>query len=156
MTRFAKVPKAATDNSFTLGISEDQRALTLTFSDFASKAEAGKQATAPVASRIFSIVLPLEDPTPHVEVEFILDAGMVISEAATASLVLSVNGQTAAADFRAPTDESFIHRMTFAADGASECRLTVALIVGRDSNSADSAALLSVLSMDAEVLPRPE
>jgi hypothetical protein len=80
-----------------------------------------------------------------VEIEFIITNAFVgTTEGATATMVLSVNGQTTFADFPANSDQGFDHVLKFTAPSASECRLNVFLLVGRDSNNPD-----------AEILPRP-
>jgi hypothetical protein len=73
----------------------------------------------------------------------------------TATLMLSVNGQSTVADFLVDPDQIFVQKLNFAADAPSECRLFALLLVGRDSRSPTAAASLNFVSLDAEILPRP-
>ena len=90
------------------------------------------------------------------EIEFFCsDAFVLTTEGATATLVLSVNGQTTVANFPEYAEQSFVHPLKFTALSPSECRICVFLLVGRDSNS-DAEAFLSSNVFDAEILPRHE
>jgi hypothetical protein len=153
MFTFGKILPYQTDESFELGVSDDKRALTFTFSDMQVTVGAAKS-PAPTSTRIFSLVLPLEGDEKRVEIEFIIQAFVLTLEGATASLVCSVNGQTTVTDFPGVSDQSFEQKLTFAADTPSEARLFVLLLVGRDSGNPDAEAHLSVVSIDAEILPR--
>jgi hypothetical protein len=154
MITFGRIPRRKGAVKFELGLSEDRRALTLTFSDFQVHV-GGSRSRASTVTRLFSLALPLHGDEPRVEIEFNLDCLAITTGGATASLVCSVNGQTAVADFPENTDQSFIHTLRFAAGTPSEARLCVFLLLGRDSKNAAAEADLSVSAIEIELLPRP-
>jgi len=154
MLIFGQTTTYQSDEKFELGVSDDKRALTLTFSDLQATVGGGKS-PASMSTRMFSLVLPLEGDEKRVEIEFIVQGFTLAHEGATATMVCSVNGQTTVADFPGMSDQSFVQKLNFAAEAPSECRLYVFLLVGRDSRNANAEAFLNVNSIDAEILPRP-
>jgi hypothetical protein len=151
---FGQTPTYQSDENFDLSVSDDNRALTLRFPEFEVTAGAGKS-QAPTSTRAFCLVLPLEGDDETAEIEFIAtNAFVATTDGATATMVLSANGQTTFADFPANTDQSFDKRLKFTAPSPSECRLCVLLLVGRDSDNPNAEAFLSVPVIDAEILPR--
>jgi hypothetical protein len=155
MFTFSQIPTYQSNEKFDLDVSDDKRALTLTFSDLQATVGGGKS-PAPMSTRAFSLVLPLEGDEKRVEIEFIVQGFILASEGATATIVCSVNGQTTVADFPGESDQSFVQKLRFAAETPSECRLYVFLLVGRDSRNANIEAHMNVASIDAEILPRPQ
>lgn len=150
---FGSIPAWRGDVRFTSALSDDKRALTLVFSEGAT-AEVGTS-PAPMASREFSVVLPLEGDGGRVEMEFILQSGVELSAGATGTVVLSVNGQSSIADFVVATSETFVQRLNFVAEAPCECRVFALLVAGRDSVNPDTAASLNFVDLNAEFLPRP-
>ena len=132
MITFGRIPRRKSAVKFEPGLSEDKRALSLTFSDFQVHAGGGKS-WASTVTRLFGLPLPLQGDEPKVEIEFTLDCFVMTFEGATASLVCSVNGQTTVSDFPENTDQSFLHTFKFAAETPSEARLSVLLLLGRVS-----------------------
>jgi len=155
MFTFEQTPTYQSDESIVLSVSDDKRALTLIFSDLQTAVE-GSKSLAPVSTRIFSLVLPLKGEEKRVEIEFFVSGYIFVPEGATASVVFSVNGQTAVADFTGESDKEFLQELKFAAETPSECRLCVFLLLGRDSRNADVQAYLNVSAIDAEILPRSD
>ncbi len=146
------------DGVFNLDISPDKRVLTLRRDEF--EISVGPNSPAPMATRAFFLVVPLEGTEGYdderVEIEFFCsDAFVLTTEGATATLVLSVNGQTTVANFPEYAAQSFVHPLKFTSLSPSECRICIFLLVGRDSNS-DAEAFLSSNDFDAEILPRHE
>ncbi len=149
MFTFGQTPTYQTDEKFDLSVSDDRRALTLRFTEFEVTVGGSKS---PASTRAFCLVLPLEGDDETAEIEFIVTNALVMTtEGATATIVLSVNGQTTVTDFPANSDQSFTQQLNFtAAPSPSECRLCVFLLVGRDSKNPDSEAFLGSPSIDAE------
>ena len=154
MLTFGRIPRQKSGEKFEAGVSDDKRALTLTFSGLRVHA-GGSKPKASMSTRLFTLVLPLQGDEPKAEIEFSLDCFVIATGDATASLVCSVNGQSTVADFPKNTDQSFVHTIRFAAETPSEARLCVFLLVGRDSKNANAEAELSVSTIDVELLPRP-
>lgn len=154
MFTFGQTPTYQSDENFQLNVSSDKKALTVTFSDLEVTVKDSKS-SAPMSTRIFELVLPLEgnDNDEKVEIEFAIQGFVFTLEGATASIVSSVNGQTTVADFPANLEQSFIHTLKFVAHSPSECRLCVFLLVGRDSKNANAEATFNVSSIDAQILP---
>jgi hypothetical protein len=160
MFAFAQTPTFQGDEKFEprpthavpqVGVSDDGRALTLAFSAF-EVAIGGSKSPAPMATQAFSFVLPLEgDDNETVEIDFHVDGFVLTTEGATATVVLSVNGQTTVADFPANSEESYVRSLKFTAPSPSECRLGVFLLVGRDSKNPDAEAFMSTLTIDADM-----
>ena len=153
MSTFSQIPTYQSDEKFELAVSDDKKALTLTFSDLQATVGGGKS-PASMPTRMFSLVLPLEGDEKRVEIEFIVQGFILALEGTTATMVCSVNGQTTVADFPGSSDQSFVQKLKFAAETPSECRLFVFLLVGRDARNANAEAFLNVNSIDAEILPR--
>ncbi len=152
MFTFGQTPTYQTDEKFDLSVSDDRRALTLRFTEFEVTVGGSKS---PASTRAFCLVLPLEGDDETAEIEFIVTNALVMTtEGATATIVLSVNGQTTVTDFPANSDQSFEQRLKFTAPSPSECRLCVFLLVGRDSKNSNAEAFLSAPVIDAEILPR--
>ena len=154
MFTFGQIPMYQSDEKFELAVSEDKRSLTINFADFQASV-GGSKSPKPMSTREFSLVLPLEGDDKRVEIEFIVDGFILALDGATASIVCSVNGQTAVTDFPGSADQNFVQKLTFAAETPSEARLYLFLLLGRDSSNADADANLSVTSIDVEILPRP-
>lgn len=154
MLRFGQVPAYQMDGQFDFGLSDDRRAFTLSFSDL-QVTVGHRSSTEPMATHVFSIVVPLEGSQEKTDIAFHLsDAFVKTMYGATATILFTVNDQSIVADFTEDTEESFMRELTFAAQRTSECRLCVFLLVGRDSNNPDAEAFLNVLTIDAEILPR--
>jgi hypothetical protein len=151
MFAFATTHTYASEGNFDLGFSDDKKAFTLNFkASFEAVADSG-QSPAPIATRTFCIVLPLEDDSQGGEIAFRISGFATTRPASSASLILSVNGQTAVADFAAGIEESFVHELRFKAMSATECRLCVFLVAGRESGNDQAAAFLNAAAIDAEV-----
>src|SRR5699024_10459244 len=110
---------------------------TLTFSDL-QVTIGGSNSPAPMSTRVFSLVLPLEGDEKdekRVEIEFIVQGSILALEGTTATLVCSVNGQTTVTDFPGASEQGFVQKLEFQAEAASEARLCVFLLLGRDSKN---------------------
>ncbi len=148
MFTFGQVAPYQSDDKFELGVSDDKRAFTVTFSDFKASFENSKK-SAPSLTRVFSLIVPLEGEGKTVEIEFSVTGFILTTAGATATIVFSVNGQTSVADFVANSDQSILQKLTFAAELPSECRLCIFLLIGRDSKDPEAEAHLNVSSIDA-------
>ena len=153
MMTFGKAATYQSEDKVQVMISDDRRALTLAFSDL-QISSGGSASAAPVATRAFAFVVPLEGDEKKVEIEFVVGGFVRTLEGATATFVCSVNGQTVVADFPANSDQSVQQKLAFAADTPSECRLSVLLLGGADSTKKASETFANVLTIDAEILPR--
>src|SRR6478672_6638 len=106
MFTFGNVPAYQAEDKFDLGMSDDKRAFTVTFNDLKVTAEANKSSTTPISAHVFSLVVPIEGYGKNLEIEFAVNGTVVTEEGATATLMLSVNGQTSVTDFPANSNES--------------------------------------------------
>ena len=140
-----------------LDVSDDGRALTLTFSAF-ELTIGGTKSPAPTSTHVFSFVLPLEgEDNESVEIDFHVQGFVLTTEGATATVVLNVNGQTTFADFAANSEESYLQSLKYTAPSPpSECRLSVFLLVGRESTNSNAEAFLSASTIDANIPSAPE
>ena len=154
MFTFGRISKSRNREKFDLGVSDDKRALTITFSNFQT-AVAGSKSSAAMFTRLFTLLVPVKGSGESLEIEFILQGFVLTLEGATASLVCSVNGQTIVTDFPEKSDESVLQKLKFTAQTRSDARLCVFLLLGRDKRNANAEGHLSVTTIDAEILPRP-
>lgn len=152
---FRSQPAAAGDDSFTIDISDDGQAFTLTFGELQAEVDAGKSPDL-VAARVFSLVLPLDGAGTGMDVSFATSGYAFVSEGARGFALLSVNGQASVVPFPPGTDKSFVQELRLQARPAGACHLAVVLLVQRDPASPDAAALLRPLTVDAEIHPRGE
>ena len=151
MLTFGKAPIYQTNEKFDLGISRDGRAFTLTLSDFEINSETGKSA-APIVTREFSLVVPLEGEEKRAEIGFHVSDGFVATGmGSTTTIVFSVNGQTTVTDFGANADQSFRQDLKMTGEMPSDCRLYVLLLFGRDLKNPNSEAFLRAALIDAEI-----
>jgi hypothetical protein len=151
---FGEIPTYQGDLRFEAGLSDDRRAVTLTFSDVTAEVGNSPNDTAPTAIRTLSLILPIQGGPGHAEIELTLQAGVFLTSDAHATVVFSVNGRSTVADFLVEPQETFVQRLLFAADAPAECRLFALVLVGRDSRFPDAAAVANIVSIDAEFLPR--
>lgn len=151
MFTFGDLPTYQDEIPFTSALSDDRRALTLSFAEGAG-IEASAE-TAAIGTRSFDLVLPLVGQG-RAEIEFVLQAGVVLGEGTTGTLLLSVNGQSAVADFVVDPQQTVVQTLVFVGEEPTECRILALLVVGRESQSANGDAFLNFVSLDAEVLPR--
>jgi hypothetical protein len=150
MFTFGQPPTFQSDEKFELDVSDDGEAWTLTFSDFVARA-GGTDSPAPTTTHAFLLVMPLQGHAEGAEIDFNVQGFVLTTEGATATVVLSVNGQTTVADFPANSEQSFVQSLKFTASSASECRLCVLLLVGRDSNNPDAEAFMNATAIDANI-----
>ena len=147
---FHSQPTYSSANAFDIGVSPDKRAFTVRFSDLFVEVDAGKS-PAPVATRVFSIVLPVDGGGAGLRISFTASGYAFASDGSSGYAVLSVNGKTSVMNFPSGTDMEFVQQLEFEAGRTSECRISVFIVVERGS---ESAAYLNVSTIDAEMLPR--
>jgi hypothetical protein len=167
MFTFGQTPTFQSDETFELDVSDDGQAWTLTFSEFevpVGGTNRGRLADwspellspAPTATRAFFLVLPLEgDGSERVEIGVHIQGHVFTTEGATATIVLSVNGQTTVADFPPNSEQSYLQSLKFSAPSPSECQLCVFLLVGRDSKNPNAEALINASTIDADIPSAP-
>ncbi len=157
------------DEKFELDVSDDGEAWTLAFSEGFEVPVGGTNrgrladwspellSSAPTATRVFFLVLPLEgNNNERVEIDFHVQGFVLTTEGASATVVLSVNGQTTVADFPANSDQSYLQSLKFTAPSPpSECRLCGILLAGRDSKNSNAEAFISATAIDANIPSAP-
>ena len=143
--------KAATFNSdveFALAVSDDKKAFTATFSGLGVSLD--PKSSIPVASRVFTFVLPLSGTTADTEIPFFVSGFAFSEKAGNGHLVFSVNDQTMVADFPGNSDQEFVQELKFKARSASEVRVTVFLLADHESTS-DAQVSLNVTTIDTDL-----
>ena len=141
--------------------SGDKKAFTITFGDLEVAIDTGKlpekaakracsPATAvPVATRVFSAVIPVKGGKT-IKTSFFVSGYVVTTEGSQGTLLFSVNGQNTLTKFAAKLDQSFVKRLDFKAKSGSEIRMTVFLLAERDAQYPNAAAYLNVSSIDTD------
>jgi hypothetical protein len=143
-----------TDVGFELGLSPDKKAFTATFDGLEAIIKGAS--APPIVTRVYSFSIPLKDAEPGQEIPFFVQGIAQLQNGATAHLVFTVNDQSTMAYLPPGSkDEAlrdgFVHQMTYKATGAAEARVTVFLLVNRDSKSG-AGAYLNVSTIDTDVL----
>jgi hypothetical protein len=136
-----------TDVGFDIDLSPDKKAFTATFNALEAIID-GK--TPPIVTRVFSFSIPLADAKPGQEIPFFVLGTAEFEKGANAHLVLTVNDQSTTAYFPAPPEAGFVHRLNYKATDATEARVTVFLLVSRDSKSG-TEAFLNVSTIDTDI-----
>jgi hypothetical protein len=144
---FGPGPTFNTDVGFTLALSSDKKAFTATFSAFEAIIE---KKSPPIATRVFSFSIPLADAEPGKEIPFFVMGTAEFEKGANAHLVFSVNDQSTTAYFPSSSDEGFVHRLNYKVTDAKEAKVTVFLLVSRDSTS-EVEAYLNVSTIDSGI-----
>ncbi len=151
LTNDATFGKAATFNSdveFALGVSDDKKTFTATFSGLGVSLD--PKSSTPVASRVFTFAVPLSGAAPDTEIPFFVQGTAFSEKAGNGHLVFSVNEQTMVADFPGKSEQEFLQEFKFKVGSASEIRVTVFLLADHDSKS-DAQVSLNVTTIDTDV-----
>ena len=119
-------PTYQSDGNAAYALSPDKKAFTLIFSNVEVRANASK----PVATHTYSIVLPVQGGAIS---SVLIIQGYVNTQAgAQGTLIFDVNGKITAEKFTSKLDKSFLTKIEYQAAAPSELRMTVVLIVERD------------------------
>jgi hypothetical protein len=104
----------------------------------------------PIVTRTFSLSLPVT-ADPGTEIPLFFQGTFESSNGGTGHLVVTINDQTTAINFTKPLDKAYMQEVKYkVGTGASEMRMTIVLIVDRDSKE-NATAYLSVMSIDSDV-----
>jgi len=143
-----------TDVGFDLALSPDKKAFTATFGGL--EVIIGGTSAPPIVTRVFSFSIPLKDAEPGQEIPFFVQGIAELGKGASAHLVFTVNDQSTTAYLPpglkddAAIRDGFVHQMNYKATGAAEAKVTVFLLVNRDSKSG-SGAYLNVSTIDTDI-----
>jgi len=144
-----------TDAGFTLALSPDKKTFTATFDGL--EVMINGTPAPPIVTRVFSFSIPLKDIEPGQEIPFFVQGIAQLENGANAHLVFTVNEQSTTAylppgsrDDDEALRDGFVHQMNYKATDAAEARVTVFLLVNRDSKSC-SGAYLNVSSIDTDI-----
>jgi hypothetical protein len=142
-----------TDVGFDLALSPDKKTFTATFGGF--EVIIGATSASPIVTRVYSFSIPLKDTEPGQEIPFFVQGFAELGKGTSAHLVLAVNDQSAMAYIPpglkddAPIRDGFVHQLNYKATGAAEAKVTIFLLVNRDSKLG-SGAYLNVSSIDTD------
>ena len=152
---FGPGPTFNTDTGFKLDLSPDKKTFTATF-DGLEVLINGTPAP-PIVTRVFSFSIPLKDVEPGQEIPFFVQGIAQLENGANAHLVFTVNEQSTTAylppgskDDDEALRDGFVHQMNYKATGAAEAKVTVFLLINRDSKSG-SGAYLNVSTIDTDI-----
>lgn len=146
---FGTTPIFTSEEPLDLSVSPDGQALTITYSDFEVLVDSA--ASAPIATRVKSVALPVEGFADGVKVAVRVDGFAFATDGAAGSAVIIVNGNAGVERAAPGADNEFVHEVVADGSGAAECRISVILVAERDSENPDAVARLNVLSLDAEI-----
>jgi hypothetical protein len=149
---FGDKPSFATEQIFEYAPSDDGKAFTITFSGLEVSVGNTKAPGPPVAAREFSIVVPVSGYGP-VKTVVGTTAFAMTSKGATGALVVTVNGNSKVFPIASGFDEGFVHTVDLAASEVSEMRISLQLLVERDSAFPDAVALITINAIDADLAP---
>jgi nucleoid-associated protein YgaU len=150
--RFAAEPSYASHRHFDASVSDDGQGFTVTLETVQTTVEPGGTRL-PFASHVFSMVWPVEGPDSVVG--FSLNAGgyAEVYDGASGYAVLSGNGKTSVNHCPPGTRQDFDQALELEAGWASECRVTIFLLVERDSAARAASAHLRIRSLDGRIRP---
>jgi uncharacterized protein YegP (UPF0339 family) len=152
--KFRPAPTYASGgDDFQLSVSEDGQVFTLTFAGVQAVLPSGAS-PAPVAARLFSLVLPVDGGGNGVDISFRASGFALTTEGTSAYAVLSVNGDTSVEQFPSEGERDFVQELRLQAGPTCECGLAVSVLVERDAAHPEAAAHLNVLAVDAQINPR--
>jgi len=118
-----------------------------------AKLKRGTVGNPPIASRVFSIVIPVKGGTPF-KTTFTVGGSAVNNEGGRSTLVFTVNGQSTIRSF-APnsdiSDSDFVQQVDYVAESTSEIRLTVFLLAERDGQAQGAPSTLLVDTIDTDL-----
>lgn len=117
-----------------------------------NKSEAPVKSEGPVATRTFSIVLPLTSEKP-IRTPFFASGFAFTGPDSGASLVFVINGQQKVVRFGPSTEKSFVEKLDFRAARTNEIRMTLFLLAERNSSNPDATSFLRVDAIDADTVP---
>ena len=146
---FGTTPTFSSADSFDLAVSPDGQALTITFLGF--EALADPASSAPIATAVKSLALPVEGFDPGVQVAVRIDGFGFATDGAAGSAVVVVNGTAGVAPIAPGADGDFVHEVIAGGTGTAECRISVILVAERDSGNPDAVARVNVQTLDAEI-----
>ena len=75
----------------------------------------------------------MSDAAPGTEIPFFVQGFVLCQKGSGGHLVLIINDQTTVVDFPEGSDTSFLHQTTFKVGSASEVRITIFLLVDRET-----------------------
>ena len=144
-----------TDVGFDIALSPDKKAFTATFGGL--EAIINGTSAPPIVTRVFSFSIPLKNVEPGQEIPFSVQGIAQLENGASAHLVFTVNEQSTTA-YLPPGSKAddgalrdgFVHQMNYKATGAAEAKVTVFLLVNRDSKSG-AGAYLNVSTIDTDI-----
>ena len=145
---FGQGPTFSTDVGFDLAVSPDKKAFTASVSGLEAALD-GKSAS-PIATRAFSFASPLSGTSPGQEIPFFVSGFAFSEKGANAHLIFTVNDQSMVAYLPGEPKEGFVHQLNYKAADATEAKITVFLLVNRDSKS-DAAVHLNVTAIDTDI-----
>ena len=155
MVTFARTPTFQSSADIDFAVSDDGRAFTLSFGETGFQLDTEKWKT-PLATTLFSLVVPVSGDEETIETEFIAETSVVGFGGATATVLLSVNGRSVVTDLPAEdSDQSFNTVLRYTGVRPSEFRLAFLLLGTREAQNPESNAILTGLVIDGEFLPRP-
>lgn len=140
--------------AYEVGVSDDRKAFTTTFSDVQIEVGNDDSAASTVAGRLVQVGLPLIDAEADPPINLSISGYAVVQERASAWLCVRVGGDTRIIDFPVGTDRSFIVQVTHSPIGAeSEIALSVCAVVERDGRDG-GLALLTITTIDGDIRVR--
>jgi hypothetical protein len=133
---------------FDIAIEPEKKAFTVGFAGLEAVLDIPQRP--PIVTRTFSLSLPVT-AEPGTEIPLFFQGSFESSNGATGHLVVTINDQTTAINFTKPLEKTYVEEVKYKVGaGASELRMTIVLIVDRDSK-ANASALLSVMTIDSDV-----
>ena len=152
---FGKTASHVSDVQFRHTSSPDNKAITILFDNLNVSLA---QLSAPIASRALSVSYPMSGGTAADKLRVRLDGALSLDSGAGATLIVRVLGETHVIDLSDVTvPGNFTKDFTISAEGASDLRLTLFLLVERSNEKKGAEAMLTIDSIEAAIpLPPPK
>jgi hypothetical protein len=137
--------------TYEVGVSDDQKAFTFTFSDMQLEVGNAADDVTTMLARVVWLVMPLEGGEADVEISLGLSGFAATGDRALGVLGWRLGGCDGEARFRPGSDGEFVEKITYTTTGAeAEVHLALWVTVERDGTDA-GASLLTLTAIDGNI-----
>jgi len=141
---FGSEAKSVADVSLSTVLAPDNRTASIFFDNLTLEL-----ASDPIATRVFTLYLPVEDGTTEQPVRIDVRGFVHRDEGAAAAVVLNVNGQPHIVGLPENSDEDFFDEIETTLPASADLRVTIFLSLERNAKDSRPGATLTIDSLDA-------
>jgi hypothetical protein len=146
-------PTFQSSDNFVYSLSDDKQAFTINFNPAfeaqVANAPPGKDPGGPIATKVFSLVLPVTGK--YVKTTFVVTASVIAEAGAGGAIMLIVNDKQTVTRYSTTGDKEVLVQLKYSAESPSDIRLTVILMADHDSAHPKAASLVHVTAIDSDL-----